>query len=349
MSNRIKSGMINDANGDHTLRRKERGNEKTMNKTIKRIMIRTAALLLLMAMALSSCSFGGKSETAFDPEEENESSLPETGEEDAKTGSDGEEESETREEVLFTEEEVLIPENTSEPEPEEEAVRILDGQESVTGKGNIALSVRSNLDPDKPMIALTFDDGPSAYTMDIMALLEKYGGRSTFFVVGEMLEKRSEELQHMIDEGHEIASHTWSHTNLRKVSKEEGKEAMNSVITYIKDNYGYSIKLCRPPYGASNATVKEEAGELGIALVIWSVDTLDWSTRNAEATFKAIKKEAKDGAIILCHDIHKPTAESMKQVIPWLHEEGYQLVTVQELLYYKNEGATAGKTYYSAG
>ena len=301
---------------------------KTMKHKGTRILTSMAAFLLLAALFLSSCSAGRQT--------------------DAATGS-GEESEETREEVSFTEEEIEIPEYVAEPEPEEEAVRILDGQESVKGKGNISLSVRSNLDPSKPMIALTFDDGPSAYTSDIMALLEKYGGRATFFVVGEMLEKRSEELHHMIDTGHEIASHTWSHTNLRKVSKEEGKKAMNSVITYMKENYGYDVKLCRPPYGASNATVKEEAAELGIALVIWSVDTLDWSTRNAESTFKAVKKEAKDGAIILCHDIHKPTAESMKKVIPWLYEKGYQMVTVQELLYYKNSGATAGKTYYSVG
>ncbi len=299
---------------------------KTMGcKTVKSL-IRGAALLVLLALILSACGGGRKAD-------------PDTGEESG----------EVREEVLFTEKEVALPEYTAEPEPEEEAVRILDGQEKVKGKGDLSLSVRSNLDPKKPMIALTFDDGPSAYTMDIMALLEKYDGRATFFVVGEMLEKKAEELRHMIDKGHEIASHTWSHTNLRKVSKEDGKKAMNSVIVYMKENYGYDVKLCRPPYGASNKTVKEEAAELGIALVIWSVDTLDWSTRNAEATFKAVKKEAKDGAIILCHDIHKPTAESMKKVIPWLHEKGYQLVTVQELLYYKNNGASAGKTYYSVG
>ena len=278
---------------------------KTMRcKTVKSL-IRGAALLVLLALVLSACGGGRKA----DPDTEEESG-------------------EVREEVLFTEKEVALPEYTAEPEPEEEAVRILDGQEKVKGKGDLSLSVRSNLDPKKPMIALTFDDGPSAYTMDIMALLEKYDGRATFFVVGEMLEKKAEELRHMIDKGHEIASHTWSHTNLRKVSKEDGKKAMNSVIVYMKENYGYDVKLCRPPYGASNKTVKEEAAELGIALVIWSVDTLDWSTRNAEATFKAVKKEAKDGAIILCHDIHKPTAESMKKVIPWLHEKGYQLVTV---------------------
>ncbi|MBO4406451.1 MAG: polysaccharide deacetylase family protein [Clostridia bacterium] len=287
--------------------------------------MKITALALLFALLVSSCGIG----------------TPDTDAEES--------ESEIRVETVFTEEEIAVPEKTVEPESEEEPVNILGGQESVTGKGNISLSVRSNLDPSKPMIALTFDDGPSAYTMDIMKLLEKYNGRATFFVVGEMLEKRSEELRHMIDEGHEIASHTWTHTNLRKVSKEEGKEAMKSVITYIKENYRYDIKLCRPPYGASNATVKEEAAELGIALVIWSVDTLDWSTKNAEATFKAVKKEAKDGAIILCHDIHKPTAESMKKVIPWLAEQGYQLVTVQELLYYKNSGATAGKVYYSVG
>lgn len=296
-----------------------------MHYATKKSCRKITALTLLCALLLASCGIG-TSDTAAE-----------------------ETESEIRVETVFTEEEISVPEKTVEPESEEEPVNILGGQEKVTGKGNISLSVRSNLDPSKPMIALTFDDGPSAYTMDIMKLLEKYNGRATFFVVGEMLEKRSEELRHMIDEGHEIASHTWTHTNLRKVSKEEGKKAMNSVITYIKENYQYDIKLCRPPYGASNATVKEEAAELGIALVIWSVDTLDWSTRNAEATFKAVKKEAKDGAIILCHDIHKPTAESMQKVIPWLAEKGYQLVTVQELLYYKNGGATAGKTYYSVG
>ena len=296
-----------------------------MDYATKKTYMKITALALLFALLVSSCGIG----------------TPDTDAEES--------ESEIRVETVFTEEEIAVPEKTVEPEPVEEPVNILGGQESVTGKGNISLSVRSNLDPSKPMIALTFDDGPSSYTMDIMKLLEKYNGRSTFFVVGEMLGKRSEELQHMIDEGHEIASHTWTHTNLRKVSKEEGKEAMKSVITYIKENYRYDIKLCRPPYGASNATVKEEAAELGIALVIWSVDTLDWSTKNAEATFKAVKKEAKDGAIILCHDIHKPTAESMKKVIPWLAEQGYQLVTVQELLYYKNSGATAGKVYYSVG
>ena len=311
------------------IRRNRRGDRmKTMKRRSIRVPITGAAVILLLAILLSGCGAARQAETGPDAGEESE---------------------EIREEVLFSEEEVAIPEYTAEPEPEEEAVRILDGQETVKGKGNIALSVRNNLDPDKPMIALTFDDGPSAYTKDIMDLLEKYGGRATFFVVGEMLEKRSEELQHMIDTGHEIASHTWSHTNLRKVPKEEGKKAMNSVVTYMKEHYNYDVKLCRPPYGASNATVKEEAGELGIALVIWSVDTLDWSTRNAESTFKAVKKEAKDGAIILCHDIHKPTAESMKKVIPWLYEKGYQMVTVQELLYYKNNGATAGKQYYSVG
>ena len=125
---------------------------KTMRcKTVKSL-IRGAALLVLLALVLSACGGGRKA----DPDA-------------------GEESGEVREEVLFTEKEVALPEYTAEPEPEEEAVRILDGQEKVKGKGDLSLSVRSNLDPKKPMIALTFDDGPSAYTMDIMALLEKYG------------------------------------------------------------------------------------------------------------------------------------------------------------------------------
>ena len=125
---------------------------KKIEQRHKGILFRGAALTLLLALLLAACSGRDKPDTVT-----------------------GEESEEIREEVLFTEEEFEIPEFTPEPETAEEAVRILDGKENVQGKGNMSLTVRNNLDPSKPMIALTFDDGPSAYTMDLMELLEKYG------------------------------------------------------------------------------------------------------------------------------------------------------------------------------
>lgn len=250
--------------------------------------------------------------------------------------------------IDITEPEQTVP---AAPEPEvmseEEPTQILKSTATVTGSGNIKLQVRTGLDPDKPMVALTFDDGPGQYTEGILDLLEEYDGRGTFCVVGNRLEKYTDQINRMVENGHEIASHTWTHTNLKKVGEEEGKKAMRSVIDYINELNGYQIRFVRPPYGGFNDTVKKEASDLGVALLRWSIDTLDWQTRNTASTVNSIKQNAKDGSIILVHDIHAETAAAMKEAIPWLAKNGFQLVTVSELLYYENDGATAGKVYYN--
>ena len=103
----------------------------------------------------------------------------------------------------------------------------------------------------------------------------------------------------------------------------------------------------RPPYGSCNDQVKANAGELGIALINWSVDTLDWKYKNADTVYQAVMDGAKDGAIILCHDLHKTTVDAMEQAIPALIAEGYQLVTVTELLTSDGGTINAGKLYYN--
>ena len=222
---------------------------------------------------------------------------------------------------------------------------------TVTGQGNIPLQVRMDLDPNRKMVALTFDDGPSEYTDRVLDVLNKYGGKGTFFVVGDRLgETGKQRVRRIIEEGHEVGSHTWKHSNLTKLGYDGGKNAIGSVEEVIEEigaEFGYKMNVFRPPYGSVNSTVKEVAADMKLAIMYWSVDTLDWQHRTASKTVANVKSDVKDGSIVLFHDIYDPTAAAVEQIVPWLVDQGYQLVTCSELLYYQNDGATAGKIYYN--
>lgn len=206
---------------------------------------------------------------------------------------------------------------------------------------------KNTIDKTKPMLALTFDDGPSAYTERLLDVFKKYGGKGTFFVVGNIIDNRPEAVKRIVNEGHEIAGHSWNHRQLTNLSEQEIKDQMMSTRAKIYELTGYDAKLVRPPYGAHNELVRSVAKELEISLVNWSVDTLDWKYRDAEAVYKSVMDSACDGAIILCHDLHKTTVDSMEKVIPALIEKGYQLVTVSELLEAKGKTVSAGEMYYN--
>jgi len=202
------------------------------------------------------------------------------------------------------------------------------------------------VDPSKPMLALTFDDGPSAHTERLLDAFAAHGGKGTFYVVGNMLDGRSETLQRMAAEGHEIGGHSWNHRQLTKLSAEELTDQLMSTRAKIYSITGVDATTMRPPYGSCNDQVKAKAGELGIALINWSVDTLDWKYKNADTVYKAIMDGAKDGAIILCHDLHKTTVDAMERAIPALIAEGYQLVTVTDLLTSNGGTMNSGVLYY---
>ena len=197
------------------------------------------------------------------------------------------------------------------------------------------------LDASRPMLALTFDDGPSAHTQRLLDIFAANGGKGTFYVVGNMLDGRADTLRRMASDGHEIGGHSWSHRQLTKLSEEELTDQLMNTRAKIYDITGVDARTMRPPYGSCNADVKAKAGELGIALINWSVDTLDWKYKDANIVYKAVMDGAKDGAIILCHDLHKTTVDAMERAIPDLIAQGYQLVTVTELL-----GGTIPGTLY---
>jgi peptidoglycan/xylan/chitin deacetylase (PgdA/CDA1 family) len=115
----------------------------------------------------------------------------------------------------------------------------------------------------------------------------------------------------------------------------------------IYDVAGVDCRIVRPPYGACNDAVRAVGASVGVSFVNWSVDTLDWKSKNAVAVHNEIMSSVSDGAIILCHDLHKTTVDAMEKVIPALIEKGYQLVTVSELLEAKGKTVEAGKVYFN--
>ena len=203
----------------------------------------------------------------------------------------------------------------------------------------------SEVDGQSPMIALTFDDGPSKHTARLLDIFAAHGGKGTFFVVGNVLDSRKEELQRIVGEGHEIAGHSWNHRQLSKLGVEELTDQLMSTRAKIYEITGKDTTLLRPPYGSYNDQVKAVCQNLGIYMANWSVDTLDWKYKDANRIYNLIMDEVKDGDIILCHDLHGTTVDAMERVIPDLIEKGYQLVTVTELLSQSGKEISAGNVY----
>lgn len=179
-------------------------------------------------------------------------------------------------------------------------------------------------------IALTFDDGPHpTVTKQVLATLEKYDAKATFFVTGHRVSKSPKVLQAIYDAGHEIGNHTWSHPQLTKISSSQALAQINETSRIVQSVIGEEPTLFRPPYGAYNKAI---LSSLSVPMIMWSVDTLDWQHRTPAKTLKAVQNGAYNGSIILMHDIHQPTADALDSVMSYLSKQGYEFVTVSEII-----------------
>ena len=211
-------------------------------------------------------------------------------------------------------------ENASEPSPEEGGgtpVETLPEPQRV-------------VDPTRPMVALTFDDGPHAvYTDQILDILEEHGAVATFFEVARNLPKAPEAVRRAADMGCEIGSHTQNHADLVKADADTFRQQIQQADENILKAIGRYPYFLRPPYGDFNDDVRRHVGK---PLAFWSVDTKDWKTRNTACTVSAALNNIEDGDVVLMHDIYGETADAVAQIVPSLVQQGYQLVTVSELI-----------------
>lgn len=200
------------------------------------------------------------------------------------------------------------------------------------------------IDPGKPMIALTFDDGPSRYTPEILKVLKENNSLATFFVLGTEVNKFKDTLNQAIADGNQIGNHTYNHKDLTKLTDEDLYKQVQGTDDLIFIASGYKSTVMRPPYGASDEALNKKIGK---PVIKWSIDTRDWENRNTQMILDNIFKNVKDGDIVLMHDLYGTTAEAAKIAIPKLIEMGYQLVTIDELSQYKGVPLIAGHQYYS--
>ena len=185
-------------------------------------------------------------------------------------------------------------------------------------------------------IALTFDDGPHyKYTDRILDILESYGVKATFFVIGVNAEKYPEKVKKIASHGHEIGNHTYSHPHLKSISDEELQreiEKASAIISKITDK---TPTIFRPPEGFCGKNITSTAEKCGCSVILWSHDTRDWAHTPSADISKKILDGVKCGDIILFHDFitpDTPTPDALENVIPKLIERGYEFLTVSELI-----------------
>ena len=190
-----------------------------------------------------------------------------------------------------------------------------------------------DLDPNKKYVAITFDDGPSSdITPRILDYLDQYNAVATFYMLGKQAKANPEIAKNVADRGHEIASHSVTHVDLSAVSANRVKKEYEDAISMIKQATGVSPNTFRPPYGAINQNVLTSAKEFNQPIILWSVDSLDWKHRSKDGIYSRVMNNMHSGAIVLLHDIHPTTADSLPSILSTLTNQGYEFVTVTELL-----------------
>ena len=195
------------------------------------------------------------------------------------------------------------------------------------------------------LIAITFDDGPGAYTAQLLDELAARDVKATFFVSGYRAANYPETLKRMVSEGHQLASHTQNHETLNTLSAAKIADEISRTQDYITAAGGDNPAYIRPPYGNANKTVRAQAPS---PLINWSVDPEDWKYHNADTVCRNILAGSYDGAIILVHDIYQTSVNGALAAIDKLLEQGYEFVTVRDLLLRRGITPEAGVMYYDA-
>lgn len=185
-------------------------------------------------------------------------------------------------------------------------------------------------------IALTFDDGPHfKYTAQILDILKKYEVKATFFVIGINAERHPAQVKRAYEEGHEIGNHTYSHPHLKDITDSELQWQIQNTSKIIEGITGKRPCLFRPPEGYCKENVSSVVQGLGYTVILWSQDTRDWAHTPPDKISSCILCSIRCGDIILFHDFitpDTPTPEALEKVIPKLLEDGYEFVTVSELI-----------------
>ncbi len=183
---------------------------------------------------------------------------------------------------------------------------------------------------EKPKIAITFDDGPHPkFTPQLLDGLKKREVKASFFVIGNLVEKNPDIIKRQKEEGHLIGNHTYNHVDIGKLSDEKAKEEIQKTSKAIREITGEETEFVRPPFGIWQKRLEQEMQMLP---VLWSVDPLDWTTENADEIVNKVVTKVKENDIILLHDCYQSSVDAALRMIDMLKKEGYEFVTVDEMI-----------------
>lgn len=195
------------------------------------------------------------------------------------------------------------------------------------------------------LVALTFDDGPSAVTTPrLLDILKTYDVKATFFALGTMAQRSPDILRREKAEGHEVASHTMYHNQLTKLSFADVRGEAAEMDRIFTEILGQVPAFTRPPYGSYNVTVGDALGQ---PMVLWSVDPRDWADRNASVVCNRVLSSTVDGSIVLVHDIYSTTVDAVPCIIDGLKARGFKFLTVSELARVRGVSMVNGQAYFS--
>ena len=198
----------------------------------------------------------------------------------------------------------------------------------------------------RPMIALTFDDGPGEYTEELINCLVENNAKATFFMLGQNVEAYPEIAKELQDAGMELGNHSYSHPDLVTIGADAAAQQVSNTDAALKAATGFEATVMRPPGGSFNDSVK---AAIDHPLIIWSIDTRDWATKSEDQTYQVVMDNAQDGSVVLMHDIHEWSVKAAIRMIPDLIAKGFKLVTVSELAEAKGKTLQSGNAYYYFG
>jgi peptidoglycan/xylan/chitin deacetylase (PgdA/CDA1 family) len=192
-------------------------------------------------------------------------------------------------------------------------------------------------------VALTFDDGPGPYTDRLLQILKDTDAKATFFLIGNKVAADPAGAKRIADAGMEIGNHTWEHPNMATIAAEDIAAQFSRANDAIAAATGRTPTLYRPAGGLSTDAVRQIAGRLGLAEILWDVIPFDWANdSNTAATRYLLMTQIKPGSVVLFHDTYSSTVDLVYQFIPVLKANGYRMVTVSELLGPRAPGSSYG-------
>ena len=206
------------------------------------------------------------------------------------------------------------------------------GSSRISSNYHVKAFCNNPLETEKK-IALTFDDGPSTFTLEVLELLKKYDVKATFFCIGKNIEAHPEILKQIIADGHLVGNHSYSHSkffdfyNAKKIQEE-----IQKTDELLEKYTSKKINFFRPPYGVTTPSIRRALEKTKHKVIGWNIRSLDGGTKNQELIFNRIIKRLSPGGIVLLHDTASHSVLVLEQFLQFLQQNNYQVVSIEELL-----------------